>query len=242
MTSPSMQSRYRRPADMMRSAAEARTSPRLRLRTIILVVFAVILIWLVLSRSLTVYLASTAPQAALWLDPQQPQALVNLADRSISISVRPPTSSLLAETKDQLADSAAADPRQFDLDQAFAIFNPERNVDVARIRAWAESALTGDPLNPQALRLLAQMASVTGDAAATSKFMEAAARVSLHESLAVYWLMVKSVKAKDDKAAVSYADALLRTNRGLAPYVVPFLAHFAEQKSSNEFGQSGPRQ
>ena len=32
--------------------------------------------------------------------------------------------------------------------------------------------------------------------------------------------------------AISYADALLRTNRGLAPYVVPYLTHFAEQKDS----------
>src|SRR5262249_15260761 len=61
----------------------------------------------------------------------------------------------------------------------------------------------------------------------------AAARISLHESLAIYWLMAKSAQAKDDKTAIAYADALLRTDRDLAPYVVPILAYFAEQKASN---------
>jgi hypothetical protein len=39
--------------------------------------------WLVLSRTLVAYLARTAPEAALWLRPGDPEALLNLAERQV---------------------------------------------------------------------------------------------------------------------------------------------------------------
>jgi len=57
--------------------------------------------------------------------------------------------------------------------------------------------------------------------------------LSLHESIPVYWLMLKSTEAGDYKTAISYADALLRTTPNLGPYVAPLLAHFAENKASS---------
>src|SRR5689334_3094816 len=57
---------------------------RLTLRTLILAVFGLVLTWLVLSRSVGAFLADAMPQAALWLDPRQPEALSNLADHALS--------------------------------------------------------------------------------------------------------------------------------------------------------------
>ena len=67
--------------------------------------------------------------------------------------------------------------------------------------------------------------------------MNAAAQLSLHESIAVYWLMLKSTESGDYKAAISYADALMRTVPGTAIQVVPVLAHFAADKVASEVGQ-----
>jgi hypothetical protein len=203
------------------------------LRIVVLSLSALVLIWLVVTRSFVTYLADAAPQAALWFDPQQPQALINLADQTISVMVKPvEVTTEAAEQEDVGPGGVTGDRQHLELDRAFATLGPDRSVDLATIRTWAESALFSDPLNASALRLLGQVAIVSGDNADAAKFMNAAAHVSLHESSAVYWLMLKSTETNDYKTALSYADALLRTNRELAPYVVPFLGRFAEQKAS----------
>src|ERR1700719_1435548 len=60
--------------------------PHLQLRTAILGACALLLAWLVVSRSLAAYLAEVAPQAALRLNAGQPEALTNLADRMLNDS------------------------------------------------------------------------------------------------------------------------------------------------------------
>ena len=236
--------------------------PVMRLRTIILAAFAVILTWLVISRSLAAYLANIAPQTAVWLNPRQPEALINLASRSLYASA--PALMSGAEGADQTSqnpkpddsgspvvpdpnalggapkgDDAAASKKTNDaeasqnLKNTFESVGQNPSIDLAAVRAWAESTLIDDPLNATALRILGQVASVAGDGPATMKFMEASAQLSLHETTAVYWLMRKSQEAGDYKVAISYSDALLRTDPDSAPYVVPVLAHFAENKQSN---------
>ena len=234
--------------------------PQFKSRTMLFGIAGAILAWLVISRSLGAYLADIAPQAALWLDPKQPQALVNLADRSINASVS--TNAVNAENRDQDPDNpdpgeasspsapGADIPDQIagggigikdgggdnlrNLDRAFEMANSNRSIDLAAVHAWAESALLRDPLNARALRILGQAADAGGNGADVLKFMAAATKLSLHESIAVYWMMRKSAEGGDYKTAIFYADALLRTNPGLAPFVVPLLAHFAEQPVSKE--------
>src|SRR5579864_1391339 len=58
--------------------------PQLKLRTAVLAACALLLVWLVISRSLAAYLAVVAPQAALRLNSAQPAALTNLADRMLN--------------------------------------------------------------------------------------------------------------------------------------------------------------
>jgi hypothetical protein len=64
--------------------------------------------------------------------------------------------------------------------------------------------------------------------------MNAAAQLSLHESLAVYWSMRAAAQAGDYKTTIYYADALLRTLPELNNYVVPILAKVAEDNRSSE--------
>src|SRR5580693_5466442 len=137
--------------------------PQFKSRAIVLGIAGALLAWLVVSRSLAAYLADVAPQAALWLDPQQPQALVNLADRSVNASVG--TNAPNAEDRDQVPENpepgeasstsapAAATPDQIaaggtsvkdsggddlrNLDRSFAMVNANRSIDLAAIRAEA---------------------------------------------------------------------------------------------------------
>ena len=103
------------------------------------------------------------------------------------------------------------------MDRAFEMANSNRSIDLAAVRASAESALLRGPLNARALRILGQVADAGGNAADVLKFM-----FCRHEAVAPRKHRrllddAKSAEGGDYKTAVFYADALLRTNPGLAP-------------------------
>jgi hypothetical protein len=240
----------------------AKSRPHLSSRTLILAGCAAVLAWLVVSRSVAAYLADTAPNTALWLRPGQPDALLNLADRALNASsttfgspgdtanqapepqkaagleqagATPPDDGSPQQRKNSpdTANSAANSPvKNQSLADAFAAIDPNRSVDLSELRAQTISALMSAPLNARALRILGQIEATSNNNADAAKLMAAAARLSLHQSIAVYWLMRKSTQDGDYKAAIAYADALLRTNLDLARYTVPVLAHFADDTKS----------
>jgi hypothetical protein len=218
-----------------------------------LVVFTalgLILSWLVLSRSFAAFLADASPQKALWFDSSQPRALVNLADQAIAAAS---ATQLSAGSEDQAAEAGeqTATDRQGisqqlstyfqNLVHAFSRFEPvghnlsvNRPVapdDEATVRAWAEAAITAEPLNARAFRILGQLAEADGDDTQAAKFLATAAKLSLEENYADFWLMRKSVTEHDYKSALYHADVLLRTNPASSTYVVPMLAQISEDKA-----------
>jgi hypothetical protein len=229
----------------------AKTRTPGRTRIVVLSVFGILLAWLVVRQSFAAYFAYFAPQTALWLQPQQPLALVNLADHTLdqslplpgqgtvdqgseqgeNASVQPsgsseklPSSKL--EENDQTTGAKPSAP-----DSAHPQVLPQATA--AEVRAWAMSALIRDPLNARALRILGQLQAADKDYDAASKLMNVAAQVSLHESIAIYWSMLAAAQAKDYKTTTYYADVLLRTLPQLDKYVVPILAKIAEDKGAS---------
>jgi hypothetical protein len=218
--------------------------PPLKLRTAVLGACALLLAWLVISRSLAAYLADVAPQAALRLNPGQPEALTNLADRMLNDSAgangrmdaadQAPSPQKEAgndtggNAGSEAANSALAN-RAF---SAFDLISQKQSIDLPAVRAAAEAGLRNEPLNARALRLLGQAADAAKSDTDAANFMQAAAKLSLHDNLADSWLMLKSFAAKDYQATVYYADILLRTTPELSQYVVPILARIAEDKGS----------
>jgi hypothetical protein len=202
----------------------------------------VALVWLVVTHSLAAYLAGPAPQAALWLNPAQPEALVKLADESVNGSANAAPS--LAGAMGRAAEPQqvqTADKRTTDLkgpSQELEIVKQDPTIDLSKIREGLVTAVANDPLNARALRILGQISSISGDDRDASQYMDAAARLSLHQGIAVFWMMRQSSQRGDYKQAIYYADALLRTDPGTMPYVAPLLAHLAEQRSSGGFVKS----
>ena len=211
-------------------------------RAIIYAALAVILTWLVISRSLAAYLADAAPNMALWLNPSQPEALVNLADSALNGSVEvngPSTAVADQEPKYQgnapdgaTNTSGNRSDDSLDFNRTFKSLDQNRTVDLSKIRTWAESALIHEPLDARALGILGQVASAGNDNMDAEKFMRAAARLSLHDSVALYWLMFKSTEAGDFRSAIYYADILLRTSPELIVHVMPVLGRIAGDKES----------
>ncbi len=99
---------------------------------------------------------------------------------------------------------------------------------LAQINSRVRLALKGDPLNSHAYRILGQAASLAGDDEGAEPLMAAAAKHSLHESIAVHWLMRRAIDTQDYARAASYVDTLLRTRPQLRDVVLPSLVQIAE--------------
>jgi len=219
---------------------------RMRPRTAVLVGSAVVLAWLVVSRSVGAYLADASPQAALWLDSGQPEALVTLAEQAIINPTMAPVGT--AEIGSGSPSTASATDRSApvniapapDIKAAFSAFEkvganqtiarPIAPANASAVRDWAKTAVMHEPLNARALRILGQLAEADSDDTSASKFMAAANRLSLHQPIATYWLLRASAEARDYKSAIRYADIMLRTAPELYPAVVPILAQICADK------------
>ena len=85
-------------------------------------------------------------------------------------------------------------------------------------------------MNARALRILGQVADAEDGDLTASKLMQAAARRSLRESVAVFWLMRESFERKDYATTVQYADVLLRTRPQTIAQVIPSTSHRRRQR------------
>ena len=212
----------------------------LRFRPLFLGALAVFLVWEVTTRSLIAYLADTHPKAAIRVRSTNSAALLNLAQGKLNAAEArnvPNTSSASdrdsnppSADPENAQNSAPANTRNSDPIDRPPDVSPE---EFAQIRAEAELALFNDPLNARAFRILGQLSERDSDEERTKTLMQAAARRSLLESRPVYWMMRKSYQQGDYRAAMRYADALIRTRPEIAQLGVATLAKLAENPDSN---------
>lgn len=212
-----------------------------RIKAIIFAVVGLALVWQIATKSLVAYLATAAPELARWIDPTHPGVLLALADNALRAA------QLARAAQSQGAEGAQAAADRFifssQLDQSAAgavatdrdgkraptISRPIIDPDLSRdIKTWAEQAVLRQPLNAPALRILGQLADDARDSQRAMLSMRAAARLSIRESPAVFWMMTKSVELQDHAATFYYADALARSRPLLQPYVLPVLTALAE--------------
>ena len=211
-----------------------------------------VLAWLVATKSLPSWLAAANPGAALAIDASQPLALMRLADPLLdgdrgtsgtatktkggtesgeaSDEVGPCLAGSLSRLASEMmrAGSDASGPDKGKDRDTLAITGENRSA----IRDLVARTLATDPLNARAIRILGQLALGDNDEAAAGRLMQAAARRSLRESVAVYWLMQKSHELGDPAQTLAYADALMRSRPGTTPFVAPYVAALAEADKS----------
>jgi hypothetical protein len=234
-----------------------------RVRIVVLSVVAIFLAWLVIRQSFAAYFAYVAPETALWLQPQQSLALVNLADQTLKLQANlHPSNPAVSEQTPERPENASAEPNEstkkvesasseLETTDQTGSANPKLAPDssgttgdlaqplvlpeatATAVRAWAKAALMGAPLNPRAVRILGQLEASDQHYDAASKLMNAAAQLSLHEIIAVYSSMLTAAKAKDYKTTAYYADVLLRTLPRSDKFVVPILTRIVEDKESS---------
>lgn len=216
-----------------------------RLKPIVFAALATFLVWEVISRTFVAFLANFAPEQALHIRSQQSAALLNLAETKLDAlddKAAQPTGELPQEHSAEVGHSATFSPNGLhDANRANAdntdrlVISPANQVEVTdQARRLAEQALVSDPLNARALRILGEIADLSKDEPRSWQFMQASARHSLNETLAVVWLMSKRAERQDYAAAMRHADVLLRTRPQLGEVVIPVLAQIAENGAAVE--------
>lgn len=205
------------------------------LKAIMFSAFAAALVWGVVSRTFAAFLAEGSPEQALRIRPAQPAALDALAETRLSAldgaerTAREAASSPTLAIDRSLSEGGSSPNTGGIAPERGPQPDRARTQDVREAQSLASQALLADPLNARALRILGQIADLSGDEAQALRFMQAAARRSLNETMAVAWMMSKSAEDGDYPEAIRYADILLRSRPQLRQAVVPFLAWMAEQ-------------
>ncbi len=181
-------------------------------------VVAVFLVWQVSTRSLVAYLSSVAPEAALRLRSNDPDSLINLADKALNPYADgrsggvPPIAPRVLETTGptQRKNVFPGTGKSRETEEVRNKAEPTTAqlvtppLDRAFLRQQVELALSNDPLNARALRILGQLAEEEGDEERATRFMRSAARLSVRERVANYWLMRKSFVVQDYAAAICF--------------------------------------
>lgn len=168
----------------------------------LIAVAGLLLLRLIVLHSFVAYLARTTPELALVLRPGYPAAIVARAEK-------------------ELEDAKAGGTGGSAIGAASRL----------RLRQALEAALGANPLDPSALRLLAEVVE-SSKAPNAEDYLRMAAHLSFHEPHATAWMMLKSFQNKDYSGTASYADALLRTRPELVGDAMPLLGSMAEDEKA----------
>jgi hypothetical protein len=208
-------------------------------RRAILALLAIFLIWEVITRSFSAYLADAAPETAILLRPTNATALLHLAQDAIRVdpvlNPRDKGSKPIKDTTNTAGATIGAGDSTDKIHSPSAAASsapPPRTV--AQIRAWVDQALQSDPLNARGFAILGHLAEKGSDPKKAKEFMGAATRRSLLETPAVYYMMQSTYENRDFTSAISYADALMRNRYASIASVMPILGQIAEDPTGAE--------
>jgi hypothetical protein len=216
---------------------------RLQPRHIVLAVAGLALAWLVISRTGAAYLATRRPELALLLQAGEPQAWLEVAQRRMDAVHEGQQAAQRAAARGGVAKEVSGEIRGAEKSHADpGGIGPAGPTDgghldgaeTGKILDAATRALRTAPLDSRALRILAQLADVSGDKARKERLLAAIVLRTKHEPLAGYWLMLEALERKDFAGVVNFADSVLSKHPDLAPHVAPVLVRMLETHSGDQ--------
>ena len=196
---------------MVNEAQSKKTKLKI-IRIVLLGILGVVLTYLVVTRSLTAFMAEAGPTTApILVRAYNTGTLVELAD-----------SQLNAELTHDPKEASDVSPKNSEVTQ----FSDQQ------IREWMKLALLDEPLNPRAQRILGQLAEKNDDAGLAEKYMLSAAKLSIRDDLASFRMMQLAYGKQDYDAVLKYADILLWRRPVFAKHITPVLATLADNDNT----------
>lgn len=212
---------------------------RLQPRHFVLGAAGLALAWLVISRTGAAFLATRSPELALMLHGSETNALLEVAQRTLDAALLEQRTAAEAnvagaspgERKGAADANAAQGASGTAMPTAVPIL---KAADAEKIADAATRALRTAPLEARALRILAQLADLSGDKDRKRRLLEGIVQRTKHETLASYWLMLEALEQKDYAGVVRFADVVLSRHPDLAPHVAPALVYLLENKLGDQ--------
>lgn len=199
---------------------------RQTIQTLLLVIVGIFFTWAVLTKSLPFVFAETNPELALRLDPDNPVALIALAERArtklLELSgLLEDTAKTPETTNSALGAEVIAPTRTIGRQDKVAAEIDELRKEIGSL---ALRAIANEPLNARGFRLLAEVSDAPEQA---RLLMTEAVKRSRRESIAVFWLMADSFARKEFSDVVEKAEILLRTGSNFTPEAMSYLGELA---------------
>lgn len=199
--------------------------------------FGLLLAYLIVTHTGAAYVAKRSPELALWLNPNDTEALIAVAQQILddATALKPDQRSAVATGSGEEVQPSAAttEPTDADVASRQAALAPGTRA-AERISELANRAVLLSPVDPRPLRLLAQLADAAGDKPLKYKLLQAAFKRSKHDPIVAYWLMVEAIEKNEYANIVLYADVVMSNNLSLAVHVAPALARLAENNKGIE--------
>jgi hypothetical protein len=184
--------------------------PRSLVRRTLVWGFALLLTWLILAHTIAGALSRTSPEFVLKFLPHHGAAL------------------------SAVVEAAAIDRLKLPASASMPILASMSRLSESDIRAYAEAAVVGDPLDARAVRTLAQLVELAGDTPRAAALYRASSNLSIRDSFSVFWLMREAIKNGNHRVVAHSIDTLLRTNSQVAAEIYPELARLAERPNGME--------
>lgn len=187
------------------------------------------LFWSVLTKSLPYAVAASDPEFALRLNPNNPTALLSLAEnvrQNLFELVEPEEqTATLSEDSESPSDNVPeSSPALSTANEIVEEDTPELRGLRNRIRTLAMLVIANDPLSAQAFRLLAEVSEPRDE---TRRLMQAAFERSRRVPIVILWLIDDSFQRNDYVDVVKKADILMRAQPQFAPEAISYLGLLA---------------
>lgn len=191
--------------------------PRIELdaKNLVLSILALVLFYLIAVHSLPAGVSETLPELALMLNGSNPKAATVFVQQRIveEAALRQGEASTSPDTS-----TKAKQP----------------SLDIVTLSKLLQRSIPRDPVNAEAFRLLAELALREGRLKTGRRLMAEAVNLSIGETTAVTFMMGERLAAERPRAALGYADILMRSHQNSLAPVAQLVTRMAENPGARK--------
>jgi hypothetical protein len=176
---------------------------------------------MIISKSLTESLSRDFPEFSIYFNPSISAIVLDQAEQAVKQTLL---------NKNDTGKQDHATPSQKDSPNLGQILEtPEKHINLADIKRRLISLIQREPTNANAFRLLGQIAAIGNDPKISGRMMFQSTQLSLHDPIALYDMISRSMNAHNYISTVYYTDAFLRSYPAsfsiIAPIVMELIAN-----------------
>lgn len=203
-----------------------------KLRYLAFAILGIALFWAIVTHSLVAALVRIEPSYALMVRPDDPAALMALADRAIDASRRHQTPGGRNARFDFKgpADTSNTPTLPSDSEEDAG----RRRED---LRTWASAVLAQEPGNARALLILGDLKRAGGEEQNAGALMRESAQRTLRDPVPHAWLINEAIQQKDWSLVMRHADVMMSMHERSIRPLTPLIAHLAETQEASSVVQ-----